>query len=80
MSNYKRCPIVFNLDNPAQSDLYDWCMQSTSNFSDFARTVLFAYRESKRSGGVAIVAVDEALQQSGKGVSDADAEAMAGML
>lgn len=79
MGNYKRCPVVFNLDNPAQNELYEWCMDNSSNFSDFARSILFAYRESKRSGGVATISSVVSNQQSAKGVSDADKDAISSM-
>lgn len=44
MSNYKRCQVVFNLDNTAHKDLYEWCGKQSNNFSEFTRTVLFLYR------------------------------------
>lgn len=44
---FKRCPIVFNLDNPSHYELYTWCLSKTNNFSDFARSLLFVYKESK---------------------------------
>ena len=50
---YKRCGVVFNLENQSHADLYNWCCEQSSNFSDFARTLLFAYRESKISQAVA---------------------------
>jgi len=50
MSNYKRCPVVFNMDNPMHLELYQWCMDQTTNFSDFVRSVLFAYKQNQTSG------------------------------
>ena len=48
MPNYKRCSVVFNLDNPSHKELYEWCMSTSSNFSDFSRSVLFSYMQSMR--------------------------------
>jgi hypothetical protein len=45
MKNYKRMHIVFNLDNPHQKELYEWCMNQSTNFSGFARSIIFAYKE-----------------------------------
>lgn len=42
----KRMPIVFNMENPHQKDLYDWCQGQTTNFSGFVREILFAYRSA----------------------------------
>lgn len=49
MTEYKRPAVVFNLNNPMQKELYEWCMEQSSNFSDFARTVLFLYKQTKTS-------------------------------
>lgn len=49
MTNYKRPAVVFNLDNPSHKDLYDWCTGQSRNFSDFARTILFHYKQVKTS-------------------------------
>lgn len=45
MGNYKRPAVIFNLDNPSHKELYKWCINQTSNFSDFVRTILFSYRQ-----------------------------------
>jgi hypothetical protein len=44
----KRQPIVFNLDNPHQRELYEWVNGQTTNFSGFVRDVLFAYRNNRQ--------------------------------
>lgn len=49
MSQYKRCPVVFNLSNPMQEELYTWCASQSTNFSDFVRTVLFNYKQRRES-------------------------------
>lgn len=54
MGNYKRCAVVFNLDNPMQSDLYEWCIENSTNFSDFARSIIFSYRQSQNSNSVTV--------------------------
>lgn len=43
----KRCPIVFNMENPHQRELYEWCMEQTTNFSGWGKDVLFTYKETK---------------------------------
>lgn len=53
---YKRCGVVFNLENPSHSELYDWCCKQTTNFSDFVRTLLFAYMQSQQALGTATLA------------------------
>ena len=53
-SQYKRCGVVFNMKNPAHAELYHWCCSQTSNFSDFARSILFHYM---RHGASSIAAV-----------------------
>lgn len=82
MGNYKRCPIVFNMDNPMQSDLYHWCMSQTTNFSDFTRSILFAYRQSQTSVLSEVEAIRGSLTSSPRVKSDSasDADAMAGIL
>lgn len=52
MSEYKRCSVVFNLGNPLHKSLYDWCNEQSTNFSDFARTVLFMYMNSQTLNSV----------------------------
>lgn len=47
---YKRCTVVFNLDNPLHQELYDWCTSQSTNFSDFTRTILHLYKQSKEHG------------------------------
>lgn len=76
MSHYKRPAVVFNLENPMQRDLYDWCMEQSSNFSDFARTVLFSFKQSKISNHHNYIEVDGGLKPS----SQSDVEAMADLL
>jgi hypothetical protein len=78
MGHYKRCPVVFNLENHMQNDLYEWCMSSSTNFSDFARTVLFAYKQSQTSGSSHYQGVVET--QSVKSASTSDADAMSDLL
>lgn len=45
MDKYLRCSVVFNRENKMHTDLYEWVMSRTTNFSDFTRTVLFAYKQ-----------------------------------
>lgn len=52
MGNYKRCTVVFNLDNPLHKELFDWCNDVSFNFSDLARTVLFNYKQSRENKSV----------------------------
>lgn len=59
MKNFKRMHIVFNLDNPHQKELFDWCMAQSTNFSGFARSVLFAYKERTPSSPVVISTSDD---------------------
>jgi hypothetical protein len=77
MGHYKRCPVVFNLENQMHIDLYEWCMLSSTNFSDFARTVLFAYKQSQTSGSSSSVGVET---QSLKSTLPSDADAMSDLL
>jgi hypothetical protein len=76
MSNYKRCPVVFNLDSPMHKDLHDWCMSRSNNFSDLVRTVLYAYKQSLTSSSAGGYAVPETPTLS----VSSDAEAMSGLL
>jgi hypothetical protein len=64
MGNYKRCSVVFNLNNPMQSDLYDWCLENSTNFSDFARSIIFAYKQSQTSNPVTVVSNSRGLRPS----------------
>lgn len=48
MSNIRRRPVAFNLDNALEKGLTDWCdQQSPNNFSGFVKMVLFAHKNSK---------------------------------
>lgn len=51
MGNFKRCTVVFNLDNPTHLELYSWCMRRTTNFSDFVRALLFTYKQMQTAVG-----------------------------
>ncbi len=46
--NYKRSMVVFNLDNPHQKELYEWCISQSTNFSGFVKSVLFAHKHNYR--------------------------------
>jgi hypothetical protein len=59
MKNFKRMHIVFNLDNPHQRELFEWCMSQSTNFSGFARSVLFAYKERTPSAPVVTHSSDD---------------------
>lgn len=59
MGKYKRCAVVFNLENPLHADLYAWCMEQSTNFSDLARSVLFAYRENMVKGSKMVLFEEE---------------------
>lgn len=41
----KHKAVVFNLNNPDEKELYDFCMKRASNFSGFVKRVLFAYNQ-----------------------------------
>lgn len=62
--NFKRCPVVFNMDNQAHRELYDWCMLATTNFSEFTRTLLSIHKSSSGSSVVSNLPMGE-VQSSG---------------
>lgn len=45
---YKRCAVVFNLDNPSHLELYLWCMEQSTNFSEYVRSLLHLQKELRR--------------------------------
>lgn len=45
--NSKRKGVVFNLDNPDEKELYDFCSEKTNNFSGFVKKIIFLYKEGK---------------------------------
>lgn len=75
MTNYKRSTVVFNLDNLLHKELFEWCKeQSGDNFSDFARSVLLLYKQSKMFG------IMQSIPANDFNLGNADSEAMADLL
>ena len=44
---FKRKPVVFNVTDAHQRDLYEWCIAQSTNFSGFVKNVLFAYKNGR---------------------------------
>lgn len=38
--NIKRKPVAFNLDDPAQSEMYEYVMSKTKNFSNYIKMLI----------------------------------------
>lgn len=46
--NYVTKGVKFNVKNPHQRELLEWCVQQSPNFSGFVRDILFAYKLSRK--------------------------------
>lgn len=86
MGDYRRCPVVFNLNNKMHLELYNWCLEQSTNFSSFVRSILFVYMRSQTEGVYGVkertTHNEQSLQEPDPYVVEtvSDADAMAGLL